>query len=135
MTNQQLSNIKLDKKREPSLSNFDTCDIIPFDMEKKEEDFKWKYFLWTVVRLLSSNDQAVPTFSGWSISQADGESLTKTVLTYLPPLPRPITEGNTIYKIFEIIQKRAIKMNIPYANITFDLGAAVNAFKVLWNYP
>ena len=92
-------------------------------------------FLWTVVRLLSSNDQAVPTFSGWSISQADGESLTKTVLSYLPPLPTPITEGNTIYKIFEIIQKRAIKMNIPYANITFGIGAAVNAFKVLWNYP
>ena len=87
------------------------------------------------MRLLSSNDQAVPTFSGWSISQADGESLTKTVLTYLPPLLTPITEGNTIYKIFEIIQKRAIKMTIPYPNITFDIGAAMNAFKVLWNYP
>ena len=56
-------------------------------------------------------------------------------MTYLLPLPTPITEGNTIYKIFEIIQKHAIKMNIPYANITFDIGAAVNAFKVLWNYP
>ena len=82
------------------------------------------------MRLLSSNDQAVSTFSGWSISQADGESLTKT-LTYLPPLPTPITEGNTIYKLFEIIQKRAIKMNIPYANIKFDIGAAMNTFKVL----
>ena len=134
MTNQQLSNIKLDKKREPNLSNFDTCDLILFDTEE-EEDFKWKYFLWTVVRLLSSNYQAVPTFSGWSISQADGESLTKTILTYLPSLSTRITEGNTIYKIFKIIQKRAIKMNIPYANITFDIGAAMNAFKVLWNYP
>ena len=96
MTNQQLSNIKLDKKRELSLSNFDTCDLIPFDTEKEEEDFKWKYFLWTVVRLVSSNDQAAPTFSGWSISQADDKSLTKTVLTYLLPLPTPITEDNTI---------------------------------------
>ena len=76
MTNQQLSNIKLDKKRKPSLSNFDTCDLIPFDTKKEEEDFKWKCFLWTVVRLLSSNDQAVHTFSGRSISQADGEGLT-----------------------------------------------------------
>ena len=40
MSNQQLSNIKLDKKRELSLSNFDTCDLIPFDTEKEEEDFK-----------------------------------------------------------------------------------------------
>ena len=87
------------------------------------------------MRLLSSDDQAVPTFSGWSISQADGKSLTKTVLTYLPPLHTHITEGNTIYKIFEIIQKHAIKMNIPSANITFDIGVAMNAFKVLWNYP
>ena len=44
MTNQQLSNIKLDKKREPSLSNLDTCDVVPFDTEKEDEDFKWKYF-------------------------------------------------------------------------------------------
>ena len=26
-------------------------------------------------------------------------------------------------------------MNIPYANIKFDIGAAMNTFKVLWNYP
>ena len=39
MTNQQLSNIKLDKKREPSLSNFDTCDVIPFDTEKVYRHF------------------------------------------------------------------------------------------------
>ena len=56
-------------------------------------------------------------------------------MNYLLPLLTPINKGNTIYKIFEIIQKRAIKMNIPYANITFDIGAGMNAFKVLWNYP
>ena len=26
-------------------------------------------------------------------------------------------------------------MNMPYSNITFDIGAAMNAFKVLWNNP
>lgn len=25
--------------------------------------------------------------------------------------------------------------NMPYVNITKDIGAAINAFKVIWNYP
>ena len=59
----------------------------------------------------------------------------KTILTYLPPINSPITEFSTIYEIFEIVQKKAVKRNIKYANITFDIGVAMNAYKVLWNYP
>ena len=39
-----------------------------------------------------------------------------------------------IYKVFEIIQNQARKANMPYANVTLDVGAAINAYKVLWNY-
>ena len=39
-----------------------------------------------------------------------------------------------IYKVFEIIQNRAKVANSPYANVTLDVGAAINAHKVLWNY-
>ena len=52
------------------------------------------------------------------------------MLTYLPPLKLPITYFGTVYKIFEIIQNHSKKMNMAYANITFDIDAAMNAFKV-----
>ena len=50
----------------------------------------------------------------------------KTSLTYLPPVNDPITDFGTIYKVFEIIQNRARKANMPYTNITLDVGAAIN---------
>ena len=62
MTNQQLSDIKLDKKKEPSLSNFDTCDLIPFDTKKEEEHFKWKYFYGQLCNCLAQMTRLYPPF-------------------------------------------------------------------------
>ena len=89
-------------------------------------------------RVLSSNDQFLPTFSGWCVAIQTGQladtEIEKTSLSYLPPVNHPITDFATIYKVFEIIQNRARKANMPYANLTLDVGAAINAYKVLWNY-
>ena len=37
--------------------------------------------------------------------------------------------------MFDIILRRAKQAELPYANITFDVGAAINAHKILWNHP
>ena len=88
-------------------------------------------------RQLSSSDQIVPSMSGWSakIQEIFGDTFQKTVLTYLPPIDSPITEFSTMAKVFDVIQEQARKKNMPYANITLDVGAAMNAYKVLWNHP
>ena len=89
-------------------------------------------------RVLSSKDQFLPTFSGKCVAiqtdQLADIEIEKTSLTYLPPVNHRITDFATIYKVFEIIQSRARKANMPYANITLEVGAAINAYKVLWNY-
>ena len=89
-------------------------------------------------RVLSSKDQFLPTFSGWCVAIQTGQladiEIEKTSLTYLPPVNHPIKDFATIYKVFEIIQNQAKKANMPYANVTLDVGAAINAYKVLWNY-
>ena len=33
----------------------------------------------------------------------------------------------------QYLKKLAEEVNMPYVNITLDMGAAINAFKVLWN--
>ena len=33
------------------------------------------------------------------------------------------------------LQKLAKSVNMPYVNITLDVGAAINAFKAFWNHP
>ena len=64
------------------------------------------------------------------MKERDNKNLVKTELTYLPRIPSEETEFKTI---LNYIQKPAKEVNMPYVNITLDMGAAINAFKVLWN--
>ena len=43
--------------------------------------------------------------------------------------------SSTIYKYLEYLQVLASEVNMPYVNVTLDVGAAMNAERVLWNYP
>ena len=33
------------------------------------------------------------------------------------------------------MQKLVEEVNMPYVNVTLDVGAAMNAYKLWWNYP
>ena len=59
----------------------------------------------------------------------------KTVITYLPPINSKVTDFSTIFAYFDYLQKLAADVNMPYVNITLDVGAAVNAYKALWSQP
>ena len=105
------------------------------DHRKESREFQNMYmFIWALLRLVSANDKVIPILSGWGVQKRCNIGLVKTVLTYLPPLNAPITEFSTIYKLFEILQARALQSNMPYVNLTFDVGAVINGFRVLWNY-
>ena len=105
-------------------------------ISEEVDTFLALYVFWLVLRHLASSDQILPRFSGWCINmQNNFEPLKKTIVTYLPPLNLPITEFGTVYKLFETQQSQASKVNMPYVNITLDVGAAINAYKVLWNFP
>ena len=56
-------------------------------------------------------------------------------MTYLPPINSEVTEFDTIHRYFEYLQQLAAEANMPYLNTTLDVGAAMSAFKFLWNYP
>ena len=61
--------------------------------------------------------------------------ISKTEEMYLPPLPTKVTDPKTIFMYFQYFQKLAEEMNMPYVNVTLDVGAALNAYKLLWKYP
>ena len=129
-----LPTVKVDKKEPHVISS-------PLSENWKQQiDKETKHFneLWILGRVLSSKDQFLPTFSGWCLAIQTGQladiEIDKTSLTYLPPVNHPITDFAMIYKVFEIIQNRARKANMPYSNVTLDVGAAINTYKVLWNY-
>ena len=90
-----------------------------------------------VLRFLASKDQMLPTFSGWCVSKdinylrVKNEQVEKTTMIYLPPVNSPITEFSSIKKVIEILIELAKRVNIPYINVTLDVGGALKAYKVL----
>ena len=56
-------------------------------------------------------------------------------MTYLPPINSKVTDFNTINQYLMYMQKLADEANMPYVNVSLDVGAAINAFKFVWNFP
>ena len=61
--------------------------------------------------------------------------LKKTVVTYLPPIDASVHAFTTIVQFLSYMQKLCLEANMPYANVTLDLGAAMNAYKVIIEFP
>ena len=73
----------------------------------------------------SSPDIPWPPTSQISLSISDS-----TVMTYIPPIERPITDYGTILEIFRTSRKLTKQSNMQYTHITFDLGAAIKHIKL-----
>ena len=88
-------------------------------------------------RKQNSFDQIVANFPGWllNVRKRDNSMVNKkTVETYLPPITTKVTDFKTKYQYMIYLQQLAHDVNMPYVNITLDVGAAINAYKLLWNY-
>ena len=97
-----------------------------------------RYNAFFVHRKQNSFDQIVANFSGWLLNVRKNENNLvnrKTVETYLAPITTKVTDFKTIHQYMSYLQELARDVNMPYVNITLDVGAAINAYKLLWNYP
>ena len=87
--------------------------------------------LWICIRKHIVFDQAIPNFAGWLLSNRPLGSPVKTVLGYLPPINAKVNEFTTILTYLRYLQELATAANMPYVNITLDVGAAMYAFKTV----
>ena len=92
-----------------------------------------KYFIWCWLRQHNSLDQVVRLYSCSFLKERDNENFVNRELTYLPSTPSKVVEFKTILSYMEYLQKLAEEVNMPYVNITLDMSAALNVFKVLRN--
>ena len=59
----------------------------------------------------------------------------KTVETYLPPIPSKVVGFTTIEMYLEYLEKLSMSCDMPFVNIALDVGVAMNPFKFLWSNP
>ena len=102
--------------------------------DEAESMFSSMLSLWHLLRM-QSHQELKARFEGWLSSFLKQEESHKTVMTYLPPIPKSITEYSTISLLFERSRELRMASNMQYCHITMDIGAAIKAYQVLWNNP
>ena len=55
--------------------------------------------------------------------------------TYLPPIASKVVKFTTTETYLEHLGKLCLSCNMPFVNITLDVGAAMNAYKFVWSNP
>ena len=126
--------ICIDKNKEPEKFAGPNYHVLS---EDASGNFDLRYLLWNILRHISCDNQKVPSFYGWQVlvREIANVATEKTVMTYLPSINAPVNEFSTMFGFLTYMQKLCKEVNMPYVNITLDLGAAMPAYKVVWNYP
>jgi hypothetical protein len=121
------------KKEPPSFVNYSADEIV------KSQRLSAEHFLmWMIFRLINFGDQNVTSYFAWEMQNriaGENNTVQKTLTTYLPPINAKVTEFSTINQYLTYMQKLANEVNMPYVNVCLDLGATMNAYKFIWNFP
>ena len=126
-----INSFSVDRKKNPP-------KIFPqSQIETYDSGFNKKFFFWIFLRKQMSSNQTIPIFKGWNLQlkMKKEVQLKKTVETFLPPINSKVTEFRTIKKYMQYLQELANQMNMPYVNVSLDVGAAMNAYLLTWNEP
>ena len=127
-----INTIPVNKKKEPP-SNF----AVRAEITPKEVNFNSAFLIWIYLRKIYSVNQTIPIYKGFKLEyrKTKSQPFTKTVETYLTPLNSKVTDYQTIQRYMHYLQSLAEQVNMALVNITLDVGAAINAYLVLWNSP
>ena len=92
--------------------------------------------MWIYIRKQNNFNRIYSTLKGWLLSQRaeNSETLKKISETFFPPITK-VTEFVTIQKYLTYLQSMAASVNMPYVNVTLDVGAVINAYKTIWSLP
>lgn len=112
------------KKQEPPSAFVERLEMTP-----SAADFNCAHLIWIYLRKIYSVNQLIPIFKGFKLEHRKTKEtqIYKTSETYLTPLNSKVTEYQTIQRYIKYLQSLSQQVNMPYVNITLDVGAAVNA--------
>ena len=72
-----------------------------FEANKAARSAHQENMLWILARLANSEDQKVPSWTGFNIQTRDQVQVTADVVQYLPTISAPATELSTVFEILK----------------------------------
>ena len=113
---------------------------LPPSLESKDTKYDNMYastlpLIWRMQRLVNRSHQTVShRFSGW-VLKTFGEKQSKTHLTFLPVIRKPITQYCSVLECIYQSIKYSEQCNMTYTHVTTDEGADEKFYHVIWNNP
>ncbi|KAL8570929.1 hypothetical protein ACOMHN_023602 [Nucella lapillus] len=94
------------------------------------------HLLWILARLRCAlkSDQDVPGWAGF-IYLIGEKPERKTTIGYYPVINHPITDYKTVQECLKQAEEATHEVGQNYVVTTFDLGACMKAFPLVWNQP
>ena len=128
-------NVSIDPKKEPPCI---LDSVYPQETNFDAFPEETEYLMWIIFRKLNAANQIFPSSAAWKTQVRTSDSsdpVQKTIVMYLQAIPSKVTDFNTIEQYLMCMKKLAEEVNMPFVNVTLDVGAAMNAYKLCWNYP
>ena len=97
------------------------------------EDAWKKNLLWLLARLHSSENQTIPSWTGFNILVRNKHVVAKDSLGYLPTLNAPATDMSTVYQVLkksrQIKETGLLRQSIV---VVFDQALYAKATEIKW---
>ena len=109
-----------------------TKDDYVCEANKAARSAHQKNMLWILARQANSEDQKVPSWTGFNIQTRDPVHVTPDIVQYLPYTYSPATELSTVFEILNQSEEIRKKLCLSAIVVVMDQALNAKAAKIVW---
>ena len=109
-----------------------TKDDYAVEANKAARNAEQKNMLWILARQLNSEDQKVPSWTGFNIQTRDQVQVTPDVVEYLPTINAPATELTTVFEILKQSEEIRKRLDLSSIVVVMDQALYAKAAEIAW---
>ena len=109
-----------------------TKDDYAGEANKAARNAEHKNMLWILARQLNSEDQAVPSWTGFNIQTRDQVQVTPDAVEYLPTINAPATELTTVFEILKQAEEIRRKLDLSSIVVVMDQALYSKGAEIAW---
>ena len=98
------------------------------------ENARKKNLLWLLARLHSSEDQTIPSWTGFNILVRNEHVVAKDSVGYLPTINAPATDMSTVYQVLTTSLQIKETLSLQSIVVVFDQALYAKATEIKWKH-